>query len=155
MTTYRPQFVYPPTPAGFEDEQFHYSYDGTNCPLLNSANPIPAGGLSSNIILLTQADAPFFARGLNIQLGTSDTNLWFQLKTPRGDYMQKVPVPIVLYAGMVGGLPVAGQVFVAFESEIECPPGSSWTLYLYNPTSGNVNPPEITLFGVKRRKVTA
>jgi hypothetical protein len=151
--TYRPQFAFPAPPPGYRDEQFHYSYDGTNCALL--ANPIAAGALTGSIILLTEADAPFIARALKIQLGTAISPLWFQLVTPRGDYMQSVPVPLALYAGNIDGLPIAGQYFVPFDSEIECPAGSNFTLFLYNPTGGSVDAPEVTLYGVKRRKPMA
>jgi len=153
MTTYRPQFAFPPPPYGYDDEQFSYSFDGSTVPLLNAA--IAAGQPANNIILLLEADAPFIARGLKIQLGTAASTLWFQLKTPRGDYMQVVPVPIALYAGLGGGAPIAGELIVPFDAEIECPSGSNWTLYLYNPTAGNVNPPAVTLFGVKRRQCGA
>ena len=149
--TYRPQFAYPSPPFGMQDEQFHYSFDGTTIPLLSSVNALAAGSQSNDIILPLQADAPFIARTLKIQLGTAASLLWFKLKTPRGDYLQVVPVPLALYAGGMDGIAMAGQLFIPLEPEIECPPGSNWTLYLYNPTSGNVNPPAVTLFGVKRR----
>lgn len=148
--TYRPQYAYPPPPAGFKDEQFHYSFDGTNCPLLSTANALAPGAASNNIILLMQSDAIFLARALKIKLGNSHSTLDFQLKTPRGDYMQTVPVPLALYAGRIDGVNGAGHFFVPIEAEIEAPPGSNWTLYLYNPTSGTVNPPAVTLYGVKR-----
>jgi hypothetical protein len=150
--TYRPQFAYPPPPRGFEDEQFHYSYDGATVPLLSSANALVAGAFANNIILPTEADAPFLARAIKIQLGTADSTLNFQLKTPRGDYMQTTPVPIARYAGQGDGAAICGKLVIPMESEIECPPSSVWTLYLYNPTSGTVNPPAVTISGVKRRK---
>jgi hypothetical protein len=155
MTTYRPQFVFPAPPPGYEDEQFHYSFDGTNCPLLSSVNPIAAGGFANNIVLLMQSDATFIARCLKIELVTSKSLLYFQLKTPRGDYMQSVPVPLGLYAGHGDGGAISGRSFVSIEGEIEAPPGSNWTLYLYNPTTGSVNPPAVTLYGVKRRKCSS
>lgn len=159
MTTYRPQFVHPPAPPGFEDEQFHYVFDGTSCPLLAAAKVIPAGGFANDIVLLMQADAEFICRALYLRSPTGGaTNLYFQLKTPRGDYMQSVPVPASLYAfsnaGGAGGL-IAGHNRTPLEAEIVAPAGSNWTLYLYNPTSGNVAPPMVTLFGVKRRKCTS
>lgn len=150
--TYRPQFAFPPPPLGFEDEQFHYSFDGTNVPLLAASNALAAGALSNDIVLLMEADAIFIARALKIRTGASHSDLWFQLRTPRGDYMQTVPVPIALYASHIDGAAIAGHYFVPLENEIEAPPGSNWTLYLYNPTSDTVNPPAVTLYGVKRRK---
>lgn len=150
--SYRPQYVYPPTPVGFEDEEFHYSFDSTTTPLLATA--ITTLAQVNDIILPLQADAPFIARGLRITLGTADSTLDFKLKTPAGDYMETTFVPIARYAAG-GGLAIAGRLVVPFDTEIECPAGSNWTLYLYNPTGGNVNPPAVTLFGVKRRQCNA
>lgn len=158
MTTYRPQFAHPPAPMGFEDEQFHYAFDGTNCPLLASTSPVPAGGFSNNIILLMEADAIFICRTLAIRNSGGSSTLWFQLKTPRGDYMQATPVPPTLYAySNAGGPPglAAGHNRTPLEAEVECPPGSNWTLYLYNPTAAPVAPPMVTLYGVKRRKCSS
>lgn len=157
MTTYRPQFAHPPAPLGFEDEQFHYAFDGTNCPLLASTSPVPAGGFSNDIVLLMEADAPFICRTLQIRNSAGSSNLWFQLKTPRGDYMQIVPVEIQRYAfSNAGGVALAaGHNFPPLETEIEAPAGSNWTLYLYNPTAAPLAPPMVTLFGVKRRKCSS
>jgi hypothetical protein len=151
--TYRPQFAFPPPPTGEEYEQFHYSFDGTNCPLLNVA--VPAGGFANNIILLMEADAAFLCRAIKIRTGLSHSTLYFQLKTPRGDYMQAVPVPLADYASHIDGANIAGHYFVPMESEVEAPSGSNWTLYLYNPTGAPVSAPEVTLYGVKRRKCSS
>jgi len=147
--TYRPQFVYPAPPAGFEDEQFHYSFDSTNTPAL--ANSLPAGAYANDIPLLLQSDAPFIARAIKIQLGAAHSTLWFELKTPHGDYIALPYVPISRYAGEGDGAAIAGRLFVPIEEAIYCPSGSSWVLYLYNPTLASVNPPALTLFGCKRR----
>ena len=148
MSTYRPQFAFPSTPLGFRDDQFTYNWDGTTVPTL--AGNLAAGATTNNILLPTQADAPFIARGLKIRTGASDSTLWFQLKTPRGDYMQTVPVPIALYASKIDGAAIAGRYLVPFDSEIEAPASSIWTLYLYNPTGGSVALPSVSLVGVKR-----
>ena len=161
MTTYRPQFAHPPAPLGFEDEQFHYAFDGTNCPLLAATATIPAGGFSNNIVLLMEADAPFICRGIKIGLGLANSNMVdFQLKTPRGDYMQAVPVPVRLYTGRGSSINNANigkglDLFIPMENEVEAPAGSNWTLYLYNPTAAPAVPPIVTLFGVKRRKCSS
>lgn len=147
--TYRPQFSFPPPPLGYQDEQFHYSFDSTNTPLLATA--IVAGAFANNIILPMDADAPFFARSIKIRLGTLHSTLNFQLRTPHGDLMQGVPVPIALYAGRIDGKSIAGQHFINFDSEIEAPAGSNWTLYLYNPTLVSVAPPSVSIEGIKRR----
>ena len=146
--SYRPQYAYPRTPRGFEDETFHYSFDSTNTTLLGVA--IAAGGQANNIMLPLDPDAPFIVRGLKILLGTAGSNLDVQLKTPWGDYISTVPIPLRRWADG-GGRAIAGKLVVPFEPEVECPAGGSWSLYLYNPTSGNVNPPAITLYGIKRR----
>jgi hypothetical protein len=151
---FRPQFAYPPPPFGMEDEQFHYSFDGTSTPLLAAANAIAPGGFSNNIILPMEADALFLCRAIKIRNSTSHSVLSFQLKTPRGDYMQAVPVPIADYASHLDGDNTVGHLFIPLESEIEAPSGSNWTLYLANTntTGGSIAPPAVTLFGVKRRK---
>lgn len=157
---YRPQFGYPPPPAGFEDHQFHYEFDSSNTPIL--ATSIPATTLQPDIILPMQSDAMFIARGVKFQQLNviGQETFYFQLKTPRGDYMQSVPVPINCYADVVIGLvsPTTGaaagsSVAVPFNDEVECPPGSNWTLYLYNPLGLSLLPPQVTFFGVKRRKI--
>jgi hypothetical protein len=147
--TYRPQYAYPFAPLGKEDETFHYSFDSTTTPLLGQA--IAAGGQSNDIQLPTEQDAPFFCRGIKIQLGTAASNLYVQLRTPHGDYINVPYVPLSNWATGTGLAP-AGQLDVPLPDEIECPPGSAWTLFLYNPTLGSVNPPAITLYGVKQRK---
>lgn len=152
--TFRPQFSYPPPPPGMDDEQFHYSFDGTNIPLLSSANAIAPGGFSNNIILPMEADALFICRAIKIRNSLSHSILSFQLKTPRGDYMQAVPVPIADYASHVDGADNVGHLFIPLEAEIEAPSGSNWTLYLANTNTagGSIAPPAVTLFGIKRRK---
>ncbi len=146
---FRPQYSYPPAPRGKEDETFHYSFDGTNTPLLGLS--LAAGQYFNDIPLTLEQDAPFLCRGIKIRLATDPSNLWAKLKTPHGDYLQTVYVPLSLWASG-SGIAVAGQLIVPMENEIECPAGSNWTLYLYNPTGDSVTPPAVTLYGVKRRE---
>ena len=149
--TYRPQYVYPPCPAGYRDEQFHYSFDSTLVPALGNA--IAAGQYSGDIILPLEADADFIACAFKIQAAdTSRSTLSFQLKTPHGDYIETAYVPVARYAGEGDGALIAGRLLIPIEEAVWCPAGSNWTIYFYNPTSGSVTPPRITLFGVKRRK---
>jgi len=145
---YRPQYIYPAPPPGFEDEQFSYIFDSTNTPTLVSA--IATTQQIHSIPLPLESDSPFICRGIHIRLGTGHSNLYFELKTPHGDYMQTTFVPIARYAGGSGAA-IVGFTPAPVECEVECPAGSNWTLYLYNPTTGNVTPPSITLLGVKRR----
>ena len=148
---YRPQLAYPPPPPGYEDETFHYSFDSTNTPLLGVN--ILAGAYANNIILPLQPDAPFICRGIQIRTVTGGgSTLDCQLKTPHGDYLATVPVPISRWLDGGGRASVTGKMRVPLEMEIECQAGSIWTLYLFNPTLGTVAPPSVTLFGVKRRR---
>ncbi len=148
--SYRPQYAYPPTPPGFEDETFDYSFDATNTPVLALA--IAAAGESNDIMLPLQPDAAFIARGLLIRAVTGGlSTLNVRLKTPHGDYIATSPIPAGRWADGSGRATVTGKVKTVFNDEIECPAGSVWTLYLQNPTTGSVTPPAVTLYGVKRR----
>jgi hypothetical protein len=149
--SYRPQYAYPLTPAGFEDETFDYSFDQTNTPVL--ALPLLAGAEANDIMLPMQADAPFIARGLLIVNTTTGggSPLNIRLKTPHGDYLATSPVPSARWANGSVRAVSTGKAKTPFEPEIKCPAGSVWTLYLQNPTTGTVTPPSVTLYGIKRR----
>jgi hypothetical protein len=147
--TYRPQYAYPLPPFGMEDEQFSYSFDGTTIPLLNQS--VAAGAQANDIMLPMEQDAPFLCRAIRVNLGTGKSNLSVQLRTPHGDYMALPYVPSSLWLAGTGRA-LADFLVTPLESEIECPAGSTWTAYLYNPTLASVNAPAITLIGVKRRK---
>ncbi|MGA8872456.1 MAG: hypothetical protein WB460_15015, partial [Candidatus Acidiferrales bacterium] len=148
MSCYRPQYAYPPPAKGIEAEVYHYSFDGTNTPVL--ALTLAGGTQANDIMLPLEPDAPFCCRGIRIALGTAGSPLKVKLKTPAGDYIQTADVPSSKWA-FGGGAPVVGNLVVPLEPEIWCAAGSVWTLYLFNPTAGNVNPPAITLFGIKER----
>lgn len=148
MSCYRPQYAYPPSPRGTEGETFHYSFDATNTPVL--ALTLAAGAQANDIMLPLDPDAPFVCRGIRIALGTAGSVLEVKLKTPNGDYLETAFVPASRWA-FGGGLAVAGNLIVALEPEVWCQAGSAWSLYLFNPTSGNVTPPAITMFGIKER----
>lgn len=146
--SYRPQYAYPAPPPGWQDETFDYSFDGTTTPLLGVS--VAAGALVNDIMLPTEQDAGFLCRAIKIGLGTAPSNLYVILRTPHGDYLDNF-VPASNWLSPTG-IAIAGSLPVPLEEQIECPPGSVWTLFLYNPTSGSVTPPAITLYGVKRRK---
>ena len=146
--TYRPQYAYPAPPPGWEDETFSYSFDGTTTPLLNVA--IAAGAYANNIMLPMEQDCGFLCRAIKIGLATASSSLYMELKTPHGDYLSKYVPSSNWNSGT--GLALAGLLPVPLEEQIECPAGSVWSLFLYNPTLGSVNPPAITLYGVKRRR---
>lgn len=146
--TYRPQFVFS-TPPGFRDEQFHYSFDGSNVAALSSANPLIANEYRPNIYLQLQNDAEFILRALHVQLATAVSNLNMELRDPYGNDLSAGGPPMAnTFSG--GGLPIAGRMFVPYEPEIRCPASGFLQLFLRNLTTGNVNPPALTLYGVKR-----
>jgi hypothetical protein len=146
---YRPQYVFPPTPAGFVDEQFHYSFDSTNTPVLGLA--IAAGVTLRNVYLQLQNDAEFILRAIKVQLGTSPSNLYLSIRDPHSFPLSAVHLPLNNYL-TPGGASIVGSMMVPFESEVVCPAGGFFILDLYNPTTGNVTPPAFTLDGVNRRQ---
>ena len=144
---YRAQYGFPPTPKGFQDETFHYSFDSGTVPALGTS--IAAGAYLNDVTLQLQNDAEFILRGIKVQSGTSGSNLALQIKDPFGNYLSAGPVLLSDY--LTGsGLAVIGRLIVPFESEIICPIGGFFQLYFYNPTTGSITPPALTFFGVKR-----
>lgn len=150
---YRPQFAFM-TPRGYQEEQFHYTYDQSNTPYLNTGN-LAAGSFVFNIPLNLQADAPFLFRGWEVSgINVSDPQISGRLREPGGNYLSDDFVPFDLYAHPAG-LAVAGNVLVPVEPGIECPAGGTFFLDLKNQTTGsvNLNLVKISLLGVKRRKL--
>jgi hypothetical protein len=145
---YRPQFAFQ-TKAGFQDEQFHYSFDSTNVPALGVA--IAGGAYANNIVLQLQNDAEFILRSIKVQTGTTASNLYLTIKDPFGNYLSAVPLPLTNYLTAAGGA-VLGQLEVPFEADIQCPLGGFFELFFYNPTAAPITPPSFTLYGVNRRQ---
>lgn len=148
---YRPQFVYP-TPRGYRDEQFHYTFDQSNTPALNTGN-LAAGLFVFNIPLNLQADAPFFLRGWSISgANVSDPQISGRLREPGGVYLSDDFIPFDLYARPLQAA-IVGNLNVVWEPGIECPAGGTFLLDLKNQTNGavNLNLVRISLEGVKRR----
>lgn len=146
---YRPQFAFT-TPRGFVDEQFNYSFDSTNVPVLGV--PIAAGAFVENITLQLQNDAEFVLRALKVQAPTSaPSNLYCTIRDPYGNYLSATPLPFADYLTGGGGVSI-GRMEVPFESEVIAPRGGFFQLALYNLTLGSVTPPAFTLFGVNRRE---
>lgn len=145
---YRPQYAFPPTLPGFLDEQFHYSFDGTNVPVL--ATPIAAGQGVENITLQLQNDAEFILRAVKVQLSTSPSNLYGTIRDPYGNFLSASPLPFAGYL-TPSGSPLMGSLFVNFEAEVRAPIGGFFQLFLFNFTTGPVTPPAFTLYGVNRR----
>ena len=101
--SYRPQYAYPPAPAGFRYEQFHYSFDSTNVVAFQGT--LAAGAQTDAINLQTEQDAIFKCRAVRFALGTGDSRLYCELRTPHGDYLQSPFVPLARWArptGIVG-----------------------------------------------------
>lgn len=146
--SFRPQFAYPPTPRGYQDEAFSYSFDSSNIALLNIA--LAAGGQANNIPFQLEPDAAFILRAMKVESGTGPSTLALEFKTAHGDYLCTTYVPLATWLDG-GGTGIVGKMFIPLESEIECPPGSVLNAYLYNPTAAPVSPPAFTLYGVKRR----
>lgn len=145
---YRPQYAFSRRPAGFEDEAFHYSFDSSNVPVLGTT--IAAGANVQNIPLQLQNDAEFILRAVKIQLATAPSNLYATIRDPFGNFVSAVPLPLDNYLTGAGAA-LIGRMEVPFESEIHCPLGGFFQLFLYNLTTGSVLPPQVTLYGVNRR----
>jgi hypothetical protein len=148
--SYRPQYAYPIAPRGSRYEQFHYSFDSTNTDAFQTA--LAAGAQTDAINLQTEQDALFKCRAVRFTLSTSASLLYCELRTPHGDYLQRPFAPLALWAGPTG-IVGAGSLLVPLEPEIEAPLGGAWTVYFYNPTSGPIAFPAITLDGLKLRCV--
>jgi hypothetical protein len=149
---YRPQYVYR-TPAGFEDKQFHLSFDQSNTPMLSSVGQtIAAGAFLQNIPLQLQRDAIFMWRGIEVNApGVDGSSLLIQFKDAYGNYLSDVPIPVNLYAAPIGNVSI-GNPPVALEPELFCPAGSNLWVYLQNITAGTLPLPRITIYGVKRHR---
>lgn len=153
---YRPQFCYP-TPPGCRDEDFVYYFDGSNTPLLNQ----DVQGLTlSNIPLPLQQDAPFYWRGIKVELrgaggGPAIPDLYVKFQDPYLNFLSDGLVSATTY-GFAQNPVVFNQAEytgppVPLEPEIYCPPGGLIQFFLFCPT-GTVSYPMVTLFGVKRFK---
>ena len=146
---YRPQFAFSGTPQGFRDEQFHYSFDSEDIPVLGT--PIAAGAFIGNIVLQLQNDAEFILRSIKVELDAGPSNLFGIIRDPYGNYLSAVPLPFAGY--LTGsGAESLGYLVVPYESEIHAPIGGFFELFLYNETANPVTPPAFTLYGVNRRE---
>ena len=126
--SYRPQFVYPPTPAGFRDEEFEYYFD-TNTTL--GLSTPAAGQLSGRITLQFQSDAEFLWRATQIS-GTTGT-LCIRFYDPRGNELAAITVENDRsYAGYLQGPQPVGRLPVPFEGEVRIPAGGFLEIDLYS-----------------------
>jgi len=149
LIPYRPQYAFG-TPPGFRDEQFHYSFDATNVPVLGTA--IGAGLTVRNIVLQLQNDAEFILRAWKIQVSPPGrSSLALTIRDPYGNYLSASHLMLNNYL-TPGGAVGIGQMVVPCEAEIRAPIGGFFDLTLYNPTLGNVTPGAFTLYGLNRRE---
>jgi hypothetical protein len=144
VNLYRSQFAVRPD-RRFREETFHYTFDKTTVAALGV--PITAGAVVNDIYLPFQPDAEFILRGIKVSTGS---NLYLWLKDPFGNYLSQTYVPLSLYLEGAGAAIATGRVCIPVEPEIICPAGGNFVAYLANPSTGPLEPPAFTFFGVKR-----
>lgn len=154
--TYRAQFCYP-TPPGCRDEDFAYYFDGSNTPMLNQ----DVTGLTlSDIPLPLQQDAPFYWRGIKVELraaggGPEIPDLYVKFRDCYLNDLSDGLVSAVTYGFAQNPLIFQTADYtgapVPLEPEIYCPAGGLIQFFLKGPATGPVYP-MVTLFGVKRFK---
>jgi hypothetical protein len=148
--SYRPQFAFTGR-RGFRDEQFHYSFDATNVPVLGTA--ILAGQRVENITLQLQNDCEFILRALKVQAAADTVSgLYCTIQDPFSNYLSAVPLPLGNYI-TGGGAVSVGRFAVPFEAEVFAPIGGFFRLDLWNISTGSITPPAFTLLGVNRRNL--
>ena len=150
---YRPQFAYSTLP-GCKDEDFVYFFDGSNTPFLNqsvSALSIPY------IPLIMDQDAPFYWRGIKIDMRTTGAvppNVNVKLRDCYQNDLSDGLVPATQYGFPQNPVTFNGQNYtgapVPLEPEIYCPRGGVILFFLEAPTLANPSYLSVTLFGVKR-----
>ena len=149
---YRPQFAYA-TPPGYTDQDFSYSFDFSNTPLLSTPSGfITPGSVIANAILPLQPDEVFLWRGWKVQSFTfALMPLYIQFRDPSGNYLSLCPVPVA-HIAQPSGATGWGSAVVPIEPEIACPAGSNVlvNIVLPNVPGFNVPTPRILLLGVKR-----
>ncbi len=152
---YRPQFAYPVPPKECVDQRFHYSYDFTNTPYLNSGS-LAAGAHSGRIPLQMDQDADFYLLALQHQ----PNGLQLRLETPFADPLSDSGNSVESTNYVLPALydQVDGAALVTIEGDtngwggIYCPRGGVLNLYLNNPTAASIvlTLVILTLHGKKR-----
>jgi hypothetical protein len=116
---YRPQFLYPPTPPGFKDEEFEYYFDANNTPGLAA---LSVGQSVNKIILQLQQDSEFIWRAIQISGNTGP--LCIKFYDPFGNELSAVTVECdTAYNATLQAQNPIGRLPVTFEPAIECPGG--------------------------------
>lgn len=148
---HRPQYVYPPAPPGYRDEDFNFYFDSFNTPAL--AQGIPAAATLPNIALHLHRDAPFLWRGVKVFSDAS--SLGVEFRTPDGELMSDSYQPL-FQSFFPSGFLLVGLSPVPLEPGIECPAGSVILLDLANLSAvaaiRDVHT-AVVLIGAKRWKV--
>ena len=153
---YRAQFAYP-TPPGCRDEDFVYYFDGSFIPMLNQ----DVQGLTlSNIPLPLQQDAPFYWRGIKVELrgaggGPAIPDFYVKFQDCYLNDLSDGLVSAATYGFAQNPVTFNNADYtgapVPLEPEIYCPAGGLIQFFLSCPV-GTVSYPMVTLFGVKRFK---
>jgi hypothetical protein len=147
---YRPQFAYPPAPAGFKDEMFAFYFDSIGVPALGQG--IPVGATIANVPLQLDRDAPFIWRASSVL--SNQAGLGVQFQGPSGSLLSNGFVP-VLQSFFPSGALGPGFGLVTHEPEIECPVSGVVLLTLANLSAAPIVDPttKVLLMGVKRWRV--
>ena len=123
---YLPQFVTVPTPAGFQDEDFHYSFDQSNTPLLGVVTP---GQEALRLTLQLQSDCEFHLRGFQISGNTA--SLQIRVYDCYGNELSSTLIECDrAYSATENGAAPIGRLPVVVEPELICPPGGFLSLDL-------------------------
>jgi hypothetical protein len=116
---YRPQYLMPPTPPGFVDEDFNYYFDQTNVPALAA---LSSGQSILNVILQLQSDAEFTLDALQLSGNTGSLQLKFY-----DPFSNELGACVVecdrAYSGTVNASAPVGRLPVPIEPPIRCPAG--------------------------------
>lgn len=114
----RPQFSYAAPPAGYSEEDFVYSFDQTDLPILGTlVNP---GDELRALVLQLQNDAEFRLRAIEISGNTGSMQIrWYDA---HGNFLSaSVLEADRQYSGALNGSSPVGRLPVPVEPEIPCP----------------------------------
>ena len=164
---YRPQFAYS-TPPGCRDEDFVYTFDGSNVPMLYQDI---SGKTIDNVPLPLDRDAPFYWRGVKLATissaagpngtvggitGYSFPNVSVKFRDAYNNDLSDGLVPATQYAFSMNPLQFNNSMLTGppfpLDPEIYCPAGGVLWFFLKAPTLAGATLLSVTLFGVKRFK---
>jgi hypothetical protein len=122
-------YPYPDPPAGYQWEEFEYTFDSTNTPALETQ--LSAGQTLRSIPLALQTDAEFLIRA--IQINNPQQNLGVRFTDAFGRLISDDFVTSYTYSSFQpvnGSLP--GILPVVFEPALPCPKGAVLLIDLAN-----------------------